>query len=242
MIDTTTYDKTRLTFGNGYDRRPKGLQPSSIVIHTTSGALGSAFRAEANYIYSSPAISAHYLVGKQGQVVRFLEPRVYRAWHAGVCLLEWNNARSIGIECHVTNGELWTATQHEALTALVVDLLHQFAIDSKMVETHRRVALPGPNIRKRDPAAWDDNAFYAWRDTLLDNRPLWRVRQTVTSAVVRVLPTQLSAQVGSMYPHDAAFRGEVVQGSKVTLNGFGSSSDWVRMGAGFIWANLLTKV
>jgi hypothetical protein len=241
MIDTTTYDKSRLTIGNGYDRRPKGLQPSSLIIHTTSGHVGTAFRAEAEYIYSSPAISAHYLVGKQGQIVRFLESRIYRAWHAGASLAGFNNARSIGIECHLTNGESWTEAQRNALSALVVDLMHQFAIDSKMVETHRRIALPGPNIRKHDPAEWSDTDFYRWRDTLLDNRPLWRVKPNVTSAVVRVLPTQISAQVGSMHPSDPAFRGEVVSGSTVTLPGFGSSSDWVRMGAGFIWKLLLTQ-
>lgn len=242
MIDTTTYDKSRLPIGTGYDKRPKGLRPRSIIVHTTNGRVGTQFAKEADYIYSSASVGAHYLVGKNGQIVRFLEPTIYRAWHAGACLLEYNNARSIGIECHLTNGEFWSDAQRGALSALVADLMHQFAIPSNMVEAHRRVALPGPNIRKHDPASWSDADFYAWRSNLLDSRPLWRVKRSVTSAVIRVLPTQNSPQVGSMRPSDSAFRGEIVQGSTVTLVGYGSSSDWVRMGAGYIWANLLTQV
>jgi hypothetical protein len=42
------------------------------------------------------------------------------------------------------------------------------------VETHRRVAVPGPDIRKHDPSDWPDAAFYAWRNGLaIDIWVLW---------------------------------------------------------------------
>lgn len=166
-VDATTYPKHRLPLGHGYDRRPKGFAPSSIIVHTTNGRRGSSFEAEARYIYQSPAIGAHDLVGKRGQIAAFLPPEL-RAWHAGQAAPAFLNSRSIGIECHITPGEPWTAEMRDALTWRVQGYMQEYGIPASLIDTHRAVALP--RGRKIDPSEWTDAAFYAWRAALAGQR------------------------------------------------------------------------
>ncbi len=171
-IDTQTYNKETL-YPN-----PEGYGPNkrqlitAIVIHTTNGQLGNALRSEARFLYTSKAVSTHYLVGKLGEIIQFLDP-LWIAWHAGtVNDTDCSNDHSIGIENHVTVGEQWTALQHAALTELVASLLRAYPTITKIV-THRSIAIfaSGPRKgqlgRKIDPSGWDDSAFGAWRAELL---------------------------------------------------------------------------
>lgn len=163
-IDTQTYRKdARLRPGQGYNARPAGTHPSSLIIHTTNGKRGSSFAAEAAFLRDSPNVSAHYLVGKAGQVAQIL-PDELCAWHAGHALQPYLNARSLGVECHLTPGESWTDAQRAALTTLVERLMRRWDIPRERVETHRAVALPAG--RKTDPASWSDADFARWRDAL----------------------------------------------------------------------------
>lgn len=166
-IDTTTWAKnTHLPAGVGWSRRPNSVRPTTIVIHTTSAVTpNTAFDAEARYLYNSRDVSAHFLNGKAGQIAQILDPDL-EAWHAGVALTAYTNAHSIGIENHVSLGEAWTETQHDSLTWLVRQLMAHYQIGVEQIDTHRAVAIPGPNIRKHDPTGWDNAAFYLWRDTL----------------------------------------------------------------------------
>jgi N-acetyl-anhydromuramyl-L-alanine amidase AmpD len=194
-IDTATYRKDlRYAPGHGwgsyqassdsYIRRER--RPSSIVVHTTNGRVGSAFSSEAAYLRDAKSVSCQYLVGKEGQVALIL-PETLEAWHAGSARLGFSNVESIGIECHLgvlgSNGqtlpqarwERWTEAQQAALTALCRDLLARWSIPSTKVETHRAIALP-PG-RKVDPTNWSDADFYAWRDTLrADPWQLWAAK------------------------------------------------------------------
>src|SRR5215831_15829040 len=84
VIDSVTWDKhakyPQLDSngdGRGYGSR-EGVIPSSIVIHTTNGNKGSSFSAEANFLRDSPDVSAHFLVGKAGEIAQILHP----AWEA----------------------------------------------------------------------------------------------------------------------------------------------------------------
>lgn len=167
-IDRSSYRKdTHLPVGVGWSMRPGGIRPTAIVIHTTSAeAQDTTFDAEARYLYNSREVSAHFLNGKQSQIVQFLDPQL-EAWHAGQALSAYQNDHSIGIENHVSVGEPWTAIQHDSLTWLVKRLMAQYAIAPTQIETHRAIALPGPNIRKHDPTGWDDVSFYAWRASLV---------------------------------------------------------------------------
>lgn len=169
-IDTATYRRDlKWGVGNGCEPRPPGVSPASIVVHTTNGAIGSAFEREALYLrdnnQSTPArrVSAHYLVGKNGRVAQIV-PDYLTAYHAGVSVSGFGNSHSLGIECHLTPGEAWMPAQREALTALVNQLMQTYRIPRAKVETHRAVALP--KGRKVDPSEWSDRDFYAWRDRL----------------------------------------------------------------------------
>lgn len=173
-IDTATYDKTKkLGPGQGYSARPQNISPTTIVIHSTNGNRGSTFDQEAKYLRDSLKVSSHFLVGKAGQIAQILDPGL-AAWHAGEALTAWTNPHAIGIECHHAVGDDWPQAQLDSLTWLVRDLMRRYRIAPAGVETHRKVAIPGPDIRKHDPSDWPDAAFYAWRGGLAtDIWSLW---------------------------------------------------------------------
>lgn len=163
-IDIASYPKaTRYPQRHGYQLR--GTMPTSIVIHTTSNRnKNTAFAGEARFLFESADVSAHFLVSKTGQIIRFLEPRTYQAWHAGVALEAFSNARSIGIELHVSVGEQPTEAQKDATAWLCRELMREFGIAPEKIETHRKIARPVG--RKSDPEGWIDQDFYAWRAAL----------------------------------------------------------------------------
>lgn len=243
-VDTTTYNKARLYKpGTGYSRRAGS--PSSLVIHTTNGARGSSFAAEANFIYRSTAISSHDLIGKQGQIVQFLDAGPYAAWHAGVALAGFINAYSIGIECHHSVGDTWPADQRAALTERVKHYIERFGLAEHMIETHRKVAVPAG--RKVDPSDWPDDDFYAWRASLFaahapqppQGTYAYRVRAGATAVVregpARSFPVALGGTArlaaGTVVVGDGFTQGEVV----------GGDARWLHLedGTGFIHMSAL---
>lgn len=167
-LDKTTYNKAaNYPQRHGYQLR--GTKPSSIVVHSTSSSTrNTAFAAEAKFLYESADVSAHFLVGKDGAIVQFLEPAPWQAWHAGAALDAWINARSIGIELHHSVGDPpYPAEQLVSLAWLLRDLMGAFTIPLSLIETHGRIAVPGPYKRKTDPSDWDYNAFITWRNALM---------------------------------------------------------------------------
>ena len=175
-IDRTSYPQTIYPVGHGYDLRPRNVVPTGIIIHTTNGNSGSTLAGEARYLQNSSGVSTHYLVGKGGEIIEFLAPGPYRAWHAGQTPAKWTNADTIGIENHFALGDTWTPAQRTALTELVQQLMADFAIPASQVTTHRAVALPSG--RKIDPSGWTDSEFNQWRATLVPANglsPAWRL-------------------------------------------------------------------
>jgi hypothetical protein len=210
-IDRTSYNKAeKHPVRWGYQARG-GSAPSSIIIHTTSNKRPTRFETEARYLLDSPDVSAHFLIGKSGEIVEFLSPARWQAWHAGNTKPDWLNARSIGIEHHVSVGESWTEAQHEACTWLVRSLMSAYGIPPSLVETHRAVALP--KGRKRDPEGWGDEAFYAWRATLqaspLHKRykilgtPVWQ-QQQCTGPIALYLTPGTIVEVDKTYDEGTA--------------------------------------
>lgn len=168
-----TYRKDRvLPPGTGWGRRlnwrspwlaARLAPPSAIIIHATHGRTGSAATAEAAFLRDSSAVSAHYLVGRDGILYRVL-PDDCVAWHAGEVIAGFGNAQSIGIELHASTSEPILETQKMILGSLCHALIEQLRIVKPMIDTHRAVALP--KGRKTDPATWFDADFYAWRERL----------------------------------------------------------------------------
>lgn len=182
------YPKTIWPVGRGYDLRPNGVNPVSLLIHSTNGNEDSSFEDECLYLRDSRSVSAHYVVGKEGQIGVILPP-VYRAWHAGSTIAPFQNSLSIGIECHHAVGDSWPNAQIESLTALCDHLIWQHQIQRVNIDTHRKVALPAG--RKPDPSDWNDEDFYAWRDALFAPAPL------VDRRVIGVTPMITQAQFSS---------------------------------------------
>lgn len=169
-IDRSTYNKAkRYAQRHGYQLR--GTQPTSIVVHSTEGSRGQSLVRAATYLYTSADVSAHFLIGKSGEIFQFLDPKKHQAWHAGgqqldgswTALPAYSNTRSIGIECLHARGEPWPDAQKAALGWLLNDLVAAYAIPLAMVETHGQIAIPGPYKRKVDPTDWPHDAFLAWR-------------------------------------------------------------------------------
>ncbi len=113
-IDMTTYPKAiKYPINHGYDDR-NGV-PSSVIVHSTEGKQGQTFFSAATFLYNAAKVSAHYLIGRSGEIVQFLDPVTYSAWHAGPAEAPFVNQRSIGIECLHAEGENWPIIQKNAL-------------------------------------------------------------------------------------------------------------------------------
>ena len=110
-------------------------------------------------------VSAHYLIGKGGEVVR-LVPEDKRAWHAG--LSYWRgikdvNSASIGIELdhpgHKYGYTEFPDAQFEALVPLVARMVKQYDIARSNVVGHSDVA-PARKIDPGELFPWDRLAEY----------------------------------------------------------------------------------
>jgi len=173
VIDTSTYDKARSyplpsdpnVPKHGYERR-QGV-PTTIVCHSTEGAVGQSLSSAASYLYTSANVSAHYLIGKTDEIIRFLDPSPYAAWHAGQSIAAYSNQKSIGIECLHAKGETWPAVQKDTLAWLLMRLMDTYGIPTTSIDTHGQIALPGPYDRKKDPTNWLHSDFIYWRHTVL---------------------------------------------------------------------------
>lgn len=206
-IDKTTYNKAKRIPYNpkekcGYQPRPLGrLDIRSIIDHTTNGKTGSSLHDEATYIANSLDISSHYLIGKRGEIIEFLDPALYIAYHAGcVKSTTFSNIFAIGIEMHNNPKEgLCTHLQREALDWLVRTLIPRFSIKEPNIETHRAVAIfcPGEKNagklgRKIDPSGFPDSMFYTWRTSLYTH-----TNEIVYKVVSSIVNIRSSPQVNS---------------------------------------------
>lgn len=123
-------------------------RPNFVVLHhTTNSTLGQALGTLTD---PRRMVSAHYLIGRDGQVVQLVD-EFQRAWHAGDSW--WGgvtdlNSASLGIELDNTGDEAFAEPQIEALLALLADLRARHRIPSANILGHGDVA-PG---RKIDPS------------------------------------------------------------------------------------------
>lgn len=138
----------------------------TIVVHTTGGNKGSLFENERNFLLHSRRVSAHFLIGKRGEIAQILPVR-FIAWHTGpVNDAVYGNRHSIGIECHLTHGEQWTNEMRYTLS-LVTAFLVKSIPSIKYIKTHREIAVP--KGRKTDPLGFSDEDFNRWALHILAN-------------------------------------------------------------------------
>lgn len=129
----------------------RALPISMAVLHYTG--MPTMAEAEARLLDPAAKVSAHYMIGEDGEVVR-LVPESKRAWHAGRSYwrgLNDVNSASIGIEL-VNPGHEWgyrafPAAQMEALLPLLARIVKVYDIPRANVVGHSDVA----PVRKEDP-------------------------------------------------------------------------------------------
>ena len=127
--------------------RRGGVLPDLVVLHFT--AMPSTQDSLARLCDPLAEVSCHYLISPQGQILP-LVPEELRAWHAGAG--QWGqttdvNSRSIGIELQNDGRTPFAFPQIQALTHLLKDIRHRWAIPPHRVIAHSDLA----PTRKSDP-------------------------------------------------------------------------------------------
>lgn len=150
-----------------FGARRDGLTPSLIVLHYT--AMADAGVALARLCDPGAEVSAHYLIGADGQVWQMVSEDM-RAWHAGAG--EWAgqgdiNSRSIGIELDNRGDHPFAAPQMRALEQILPDIMARWNIPAAGVIGHSDMA-PG---RKCDPGPRFDWARLALQGLGAGARP-----------------------------------------------------------------------
>jgi hypothetical protein len=135
-----------------YDNRPSDAGINCIVLHATAETEWGTTRW---FLDPTSKTSAHLIVNKEGRIAQFV-PLEYRAWHAGVSVLDGVpdvNNYSVGIEIVNLNDGMdpYPEVQYAAVAHIIRQLRTRYTIPDERIVSHRQVA-PG---RKSDPLGFD---------------------------------------------------------------------------------------
>lgn len=130
-----------------FNARKGGAVPSLVVLHYT--AMDSPEAACARLCDPAFEVSAHYLIARNGQILRLVDER-QRAWHAGAGTWQGQgdlNSRSVGIELDNPGSHPFAEPQMAQLEWLLRDILARWSIAPRGVIAHSDLA----PTRKSDP-------------------------------------------------------------------------------------------
>lgn len=147
----------------------------------------SADAARARLCDPQAEVSAHYLIGPQGEVTQMVEEAL-RAWHAGAGAWKGQediNSRSIGIELDNRGTHPFSAPQMDALEVLLRGIMARWRITAEGVIGHSDMA-PG---RKVDPGPYFDWARLA-RQGLAASGGAGHIPQDLSAASFRARAQQ----------------------------------------------------
>jgi N-acetylmuramoyl-L-alanine amidase CwlA len=223
--------------GNFHAGRPMAFRPEAIVIHIAVGSLASV---DAQFNDPAAHVSAHYAVGKTGEVHQYVQ-ETDTAFHAGTVvnptwpLLKAKvnpNFYTIGIEHEGLPDDIWPDSQIDTSAALVSEIAGRWNIplDPLHVIRHHQIraskTCPGnfitiEEILRRVPPAAQENSGKAWIVTTVSNVNLRLGSPSVAAGIVRLIPAK----------------------TKVTVTGFtkgdeiNSNPIWYSIeGGNFLWA------
>ncbi len=215
--------------------RPLNFKPEAIVIHIAVGSLGSV---DSHFNDPAAQVSAHYCVGKKGQVHQYVH-ETDTAFHAGIVVNpSWPllkpdinpNFYTIGIEHEGLPDDVWPDAQLATSAALVGEIAQRWNIplDDQHVIRHHQIraskTCPGnvitiPTILGRVPGVPPANPPQIVRT--VTNVNLRFGKPGTDAPIARVVPRNTSVSVSG------AEKGEPVNGN----------SDWYSDGSGnFLWA------
>ena len=154
-----------LSIGAFHGRTGQSLNPIGIVVHYVANP-GSSAMANRNYFQngsSGNGVSAHYIVGLQGEILRMI-PENERAMHAGRSYgPQWNeqaarnNSTLLGIEvCHPDSSGRFSVVTYNALICLLADICRRRSFDP-LRHVYRHYDVSGkmcPLYYINNPAAW----------------------------------------------------------------------------------------
>lgn len=148
-------------------------KPNYVVIHHT--AQKSTEETIKTFTMVKTAVSAHYVIGRDGQVVQMLNDYL-RGWHGGAG--KWGkvtdiNSCSIGIEMDNDGYEAYSETQISSLLSLLDRLKKTYNIPAANFIGHGDVA-PGRKIDPNINFPWKrlaEKGFGVWYDDLLEFPP-----------------------------------------------------------------------
>lgn len=118
---------------SNYTSGRSGYKPEAFVIHIAEGSLKGA---ESWFNNPNSKASSHYMIGKEGQIVQFVED-LNTAWHAGgVEEPAWNklkpninpNLYTIGIEHEGFHDQVWTQATINSSVQLIASLCNKYNI------------------------------------------------------------------------------------------------------------------
>lgn len=147
-----------------FTARRGGAVPVLVVLHYT--AMPSAAAARARLCAPEHQVSAHWLIGPDGQAEQLVDEAM-RAWHAGAggwAGLDDINSHSIGIELANAGDHPFAARQMTALEQLLRGIMARWPVPPSGVIAHSDLA-PG---RKSDPGPRFD-----WRRLALGGLSVW---------------------------------------------------------------------
>ena len=139
-------------------------RPNFVIIHHTGD--DSAGQALGTLADPGRAVSAHYLIGRDGAIFQLVDERS-RAWHAGESRWGANsdiNSSSIGIELDNNGREPFPGAQISALLGLLTDIQQRYGIPRVNFLGHADVA---PR-RKVDPSR-----YFPWATLAAHGFGLW---------------------------------------------------------------------
>jgi N-acetyl-anhydromuramyl-L-alanine amidase AmpD len=122
------------------------LKPAAIVIHISEGTLASA---DAWFNNDAAAVSAHYIVGRNGEVHQYVNEED-TAYHAGAPVgSTWKllrplvnpNFYTVGIEHEGRAQDQWTDAQYATSAGLVEEIARRWSIpiDADHIVLHREI-------------------------------------------------------------------------------------------------------
>lgn len=209
--------------GNFSKGRPASFRPEAIVIHIMVGTLRGT-----DSFFNDPRakVSAHYGVGKQGEVHQYVD-ELDTAYHAGIVVRPtWEmikpkvnpNFYTIGIEHEGQPEDTWPVPQLEASLELAAQIAHRWGIpiDRYHIIGHREIratkTCPGKidldAYVERIPTGAPKTVLFLRSVRVLANLRLRRGKPSTSAPIVRVLPADTLVTVSGFTE-----AGERVEGS-----------------------------
>jgi len=157
----------------------KGYRPEGVVIHIMDGTL---IGTDAWFANPSSQVSAHYGIGKNGEVHQYVQEND-AAWHAGrVDAPLWKlikptinpNLYTVGIEHEGKPNDVWTDAMKQSSATLIREICQrwQIPIDRDHVVGHFEIFSKKPNCPATNKRILDEMVALAGQQTTSGPSPV----------------------------------------------------------------------